>query len=144
MMLDRTGIEHRVPHSGAMCLLDAVSRWDATRITCVACAPCSMHPLSRDGIVPAIAAIEYAAQATAVHGALLDTQVLPRAGVLAKLSKVVLHTRCIQVDGGPLSIHAELLSYGTSGCLYSFEVAQESQRIAEGRLLVAFAPLSFV
>ena len=109
MTLDRAGIERRVPHAGAMCLLDAVTQWDATHITCVACAPGATHPLARDGAVPAIAAVEYAAQATAVHGALLDTPVSPRGGVLAKLSNVELHAECIRADGGPLSTRAAVM-----------------------------------
>ena len=142
MKLDRVGIERRVPHAGTMCLLDAVMQWDATSITCIACAPGATHPLARDGTVPAVAAVEYAAQATAVHGALLDTQVAPRAGMLAKLSEVELHTLCIPADRGPLNVRAELLNRGASGCLYAFEVAGNRQRIASGRLLVAFVPLS--
>ena len=142
MKLDRAGIEHRVPHAGAMCLLDAVMQWDSTRITCIACAPSVGHPLARDGTVPAVAAVEYAAQATAVHGALLDAQVVPRAGMLAKLSNVELHTACIPADSGPLNVRAELLNRGVSGCLYAFEIAGRRQRIASGRLMVVLAPLS--
>ena len=70
IVLDRAAIARRVPHAGDMCLLDAVVRWDATAIECHAGVPRERHPLARDGVVPAVAAIEYAAQATAVHGAL--------------------------------------------------------------------------
>jgi predicted hotdog family 3-hydroxylacyl-ACP dehydratase len=140
MMLDRAGIESRVPHAGAMCLLDAVIQWDATHITCIAAAPSATHPLARNGTVPAIAAIEYAAQATAVHGALLDNQVVPRAGMLAKLSEVELHAVRIPINGGRLNVHAELLNHAAAGCVYAFEVAGMHQRIASGRLIVAFAP----
>jgi predicted hotdog family 3-hydroxylacyl-ACP dehydratase len=142
MTLDRAAIERRVPHAGAMCLLDAVIQWDATHITCVACAPSALHPLARDGTVPAVAAVEYAAQATAVHGALLDTQDAPRAGMLAKLSNVELHMSSIPADGGPLNVRAEMLNRGASGCLYAFEIAGRRQRIASGRLMVVFVPLA--
>src|SRR5436853_7541423 len=71
-MLGRDEIQRRVPHAGAMCLLDMVTRCDASCIECEAAAPVGGHPLARDGGVPAVAAVEYAAQATAVHGALLD------------------------------------------------------------------------
>ena len=137
-MLDRAAIERRVPHAGTMCLLDAVTQWDAVHIACRAAAPSAAHPLARDGIVPAVVAIEYAAQATAVHGTLLDEQAAPRDGVLAKLSDVELHSARIPFDAGPLAVRAELISRGAAGCLYGFVVATERQPIASGRLMVAF------
>ena len=33
-MLDRAAIAARIPHQGAMCLLDAVVDWSATAISC--------------------------------------------------------------------------------------------------------------
>ena len=99
MMPDRARIEQLVPHAGAMCLLDAVTQWDAAQITCSSHEPGASHPLARDGVVPAIAAAEYAAQATAVHGALLDGAGQPRAGMLAKLMDVDLHSACFPPEG---------------------------------------------
>ncbi len=138
MTLARADIERLVPQRGAMCLLDAVVAWDATHIRCRAAAPGSAHPLLRDNAVPAIAAVEYAAQATAVHGALLDPAAAPRAGMLAKLSEMHLHTDCIPRDGLALDVRAERLGHADTGCLYRFEVACGQRPIASGRLLVAF------
>ena len=138
MTLNHAEIEGCVPHAGTMCLLDAVLEWDATDIACAAAAPCASHPLARDGLVPAVAAAEYAAQATAVHGALLGDEAVRRAGMLAKLSDVELHTACFPSNGGPLTVRAELLSRGASGCMYAFEVIDSQQPIASGRLIVAF------
>jgi hypothetical protein len=61
-----------MPHRGAMCLLQHLVAWDATRIECVAPGQRDpAHPLrSRSGLM-AGAAIEYAAQAAALHGGLL-------------------------------------------------------------------------
>ena len=137
MMLDRAAIEQRLPHAGAMCLLDAVRQWDATDIECIAAAPGAEHPLARAGVVPAAVAAEYAAQATAMHGALLGGGRAP-AGLLAKLSDVALHARCIPTNGGPLAVHARLLGRSASGCLYEFAVDCTHQPIARGRLMVAF------
>jgi predicted hotdog family 3-hydroxylacyl-ACP dehydratase len=137
MTLDRAAIAQRLPHAGTMCLLDAVQQWDATDIQCVAAAPGAEHPLARAGVVPAVAAAEYAAQATAMHGALLGGGRAP-AGLLAKLSDVALHARCIPADGGPLAVHARLLGRSASGCLYDFAVDCAHHPIARGRLMVAF------
>jgi predicted hotdog family 3-hydroxylacyl-ACP dehydratase len=142
MKLDRSGIANRVPHADVMCLLDAVMQWDATHITCVASAPTETHPLARDGIVPAVAAVEYAAQATAVHGTLIDGVAMPRGGKLAKLSDVELHAPHIPAESGPLKVDANLINRGESGCVYDFEVSGRHQLIVSGRLMVVFAPTS--
>lgn len=140
MMPDRHAIERMVPHAGSMCLLDAVTAWDAGHIACSAAGPGATHPLARAGCVPAIAACEYAAQATAVHGALLDDSHEPRAGMLAKLMDVHLHSPWIPAGAGPLAVRAELLSRSAAGCLYAFDVAGAGAPVASGRLMVAFAP----
>lgn len=141
MMPDRARIEQLVPHAGAMCLLDAVTQWDAAQITCTSAAPAAAsHPLARDGTVPAIAATEYAAQATAVHGALLEGAGQPRAGMLAKLMDVELHSASFAPGEGPVTVNATLLSRLGSGCLYAFQVASPGRPIASGRLIVAFGP----
>lgn len=138
MKLARADIERRVPHAGRMCLLDGVLHWDRQHIVCQAAAPGADHPLARDGRVSSVIAPEYAAQATAVHGALLDAQARPRAGVLAKLAQVELLQAEIPSDAGALQVRAELLSREASGCLYAFEVAAAGQPVAHGRLIVAF------
>lgn len=140
--IDRAGISGLVPQHGEMCLLDAVVAWNETHIGCLAAAPTPTHPLARDGQVPAIAAIEYAAQATAVHGSLLDGGDTPRAGLLAKLGEVQLHRGSIPGDGKPLNVRAERLSLLPAGCLYAFEVSSGTCLIASGRLMVAFATLA--
>ena len=138
MMPDRAQIERLVPHAGAMCLIDAVTDWDNTRIACTSEQPGATHPLARDGGVPAIAAAEYAAQATALHGALLDGAQRPRAGMLAKLIDVKLHGPRFPAGGGELVVRAEVLGRLSVGCMYSFEVADAHNAIASGRLIIAF------
>lgn len=137
MMPGRTQIEQLVPHAGAMCLLDSVTDWDATRIACSSAAPGPGHPLARDGAIPAIAACEYAAQAVAVHGALLDGAQDARGGMLAKLADVEL--RMPFFPAAAVTVRAELLGRLATGCLYAFDVASTGQAVASGRLIVAFA-----
>ncbi len=141
MSVDRARIEQLVPHAGAMCLLDSVTAWDAQHITCTAAAPSATHPLRRHGAVPALSAVEYAAQAAAVHGALLDPHAAPQPGMLAKLSDVVLHATDIPVDEGPLTVHAELLSRSSSGCLYAFDARCAQRAVVSGRLMVIFSDM---
>jgi len=134
VMLNRADIEARVPHTGAMCLLDSVTQWDANHIVCTGLADSSLHALANADGIPAVAAVEYAAQATAVHGALLDDAGTPQAGMLAKLSDVEL-TRGPLVGG--LTVRADLLSRVPSGCMYEFTVHDAGCCRARGRLLVA-------
>jgi len=138
MMADRAAIERCIPHAGRMVLLDAVVRWDATRIACTAMPPTAQHPLARNGAVPSVSAAEYAAQAAGVHGFLIDRPESPRQGVLAKLTDVQLATAWIPHDRGRVLVKAELLSRTAAGCLYAFEVACDRTPIACGRLMVAF------
>jgi predicted hotdog family 3-hydroxylacyl-ACP dehydratase len=137
-MLTRGQIEARLPHAGAMCLLDRVVAWDEARIVCQAAAPAAGHPFARAQRVPAVAAVEYAAQAAALHGALLDGDREPRHGMLAKLSEVELAAGWLDGGSNALSVRAELLVRGASGCIYAFSVDDERGCRARGRLLVAF------
>jgi predicted hotdog family 3-hydroxylacyl-ACP dehydratase len=136
MMPGRAQIERLVPHAGAMCLLDSVTAWDESRIACNSAAPDAGHPLARDGGVPAVAACEYAAQAVAVHGALVDGMQDASDGMLAKLAEVDL---CMQfLPAAALNIRAELLARLPTGCLYAFDVDSMGEPVARGRLIVAF------
>jgi predicted hotdog family 3-hydroxylacyl-ACP dehydratase len=139
MTIDRAGIERLVPHAGAMCLLDAVTEWSDAAIACTSALPGADHPLARNRRVPAIVATEYAAQATAVHGALLAGSDQPRAGMLATLVDVQLATAAIPAEGDALSIRARLLGRSAGGCMYSFEVGTTGTLVASGRLMVVLA-----
>jgi predicted hotdog family 3-hydroxylacyl-ACP dehydratase len=141
MKLARAEIERLVPHAGAMCLLDCVTQWSPASISCTSPAPAAGHPLAGKRGVPAIVATEYAAQATAVHGALIEDANAPRAGMLATLMDVQLATATIPSDGGPLAIRVDLLGRSAAGCMYSFEVGTARATIASGRLLVALAEI---
>jgi predicted hotdog family 3-hydroxylacyl-ACP dehydratase len=136
---DHARIRELVPHAGAMCLLGAVTQWDATHITCTGMHRDEPHPLARDGVVPAIVACEYAAQAAAVHGALLDGADAPRPGMLAKIMEMDLSTSHFPHGSGAVEVRAHLASRLGSGCLYEFAVGEGAQAIASGRLIVAFS-----
>ncbi len=137
-MLSREQIEILVPHTGKMCLLDQVTHWDSRGLVCHARAPTADHPLARDGALSTVAAVEYAAQAAALHGALLEGATRPREGLLARLRDVTLAPGLLR---GALTVRADLLSLAASGCLYGFVVHDAHIRCAEGRLMVMFQTL---
>lgn len=139
-MLIRAEIERLIPHAGQMCLLDSVTQWDKTSISCTALSHQSVgHPLRSQGRLRSVHAIEYAAQAGAVHGALVDPSSAVRSGVLASVRQVQLKRRCLE-DLGPLEIVARRLVGGADGWMYGFVVSCGAQTVAEGRYSVMFPP----
>ena len=76
MPLDHAWIEQHIPHKGRMCLLDEVLSWDATPHPLPQRQRTARrdNPLRAHGRLGAACGIEYAAQAMAVHGALVGRQ----------------------------------------------------------------------
>jgi len=134
--VDRETLEQLIPHQGDMCFLSEVKAWDLTSIVCAADAPTPAHPLARNGRVAPIVAVEYAAQATAVHGSLLTNERQPREGVLAKLVDISLEVS--ELPSAPFTVQAEMLSRSSKGCLYRFDISAAGQWVVSGRLMIAF------
>ena len=139
-MLGRDEIAARIPHSGRMCLLDRVLDWDARHIRCAAENHGDAdHPLREHGGLPVWAGIEYAAQAAAVHGALLLATAQPRAGVLGKLSNVRPGCEWLDRVASPLVFDATLLHRDPSGGVYAFEARGDGALLLQGQFTLMFA-----
>jgi len=141
MRLDRAWIERRIPHRGRMCLLDAVCAWDAGRIECAtATHRAADHPLRYHGRLGAGCALEYAAQAMAVHGAL--TGAGPHAaaapGLLTSARAVDLYVARLDDLEGELLVEACLLQSGADGALYDFSLRHADRLVARGRASLWF------
>lgn len=138
---DRDWLLARLPQKGAMNLLERVERWSGDEIDCSARSHRDPgHPLRQGGALPSIAALEYAAQAVAAHGALLagsDGGAGP--GYLASARSVELRVARLDDLAGPLAIHASRLSGGPGGLLYAFRVQCGETIVATGRLAIALA-----
>lgn len=137
--LDREWIAQRIPHQFDMCLLDAVRHWSPEAIECEALLEgLGTHPLRAvDGGVGAVNAIEYAAQAMAVHGALVaGMNDAPKAGYLASVRGVNLHVDAIAASDAPLRVRAERLSGDDRNVLYAFRVDGARGAVADGRAAV--------
>ena len=144
-LLGRDGIAALIPHSGTMCLLARLDAWDMQRIVCTATNHREAdHPLrTRRGLL-APAAIEYAAQAMALHGALIgqvtDAPVTP--GYLASARGVRFHV--LRLDDLPIPPHApdalRIEATRQAGdalqILYAFNVHHADRLLAEGRAAV--------
>jgi predicted hotdog family 3-hydroxylacyl-ACP dehydratase len=138
-MLGRAEIAARIPHAGRMCLLDRVLDWDARCIHCAAESHREAdHPLRERGGLPVWAGIEYAAQAAAVHGALLLAAGQPRAGVLGKLRNVWPGCEWLDRIASPLVIGATLLHRDPSGGIYAFEARGDDVLLLQGQFTLLF------
>ena len=138
--LTRAGIEALIPHSGTMCLLEQLDAWDEHRIVCSASNHRDAdHPLrTRRGLLSPVA-IEYAAQAMALHGALLGkaagTPATP--GYLASTRGVRLHVlRLDDLGAEALRIEATRQAGDARQILYAFTLSHAGRPIADGRATV--------
>lgn len=129
--IDHAWIAAHIPHKGSMSLLDSVESWDAAKILCRAVSQCSPgNPLRYRNRLGIANGIEYAAQALAVHSALLsgDTPT-PAAGYLASVRNVDWHSHYLDDVGPELIIRAERLSVFNLMVLYSFSLHDDADRL---------------
>ena len=137
-MLDHAAIAARIPHAGDMCLLEAVLDWSASTIRCRALSHSDpANPLRADGRLGAANGIEYAAQAMAMHGALLaPAGAAPRQGYLTSVRSVQLHVARLDDLAGELTVQAERLSGDGNNILYQFSLSHAGRCLLEGRAAV--------
>lgn len=139
---DHAWIAAHVPHQGSMCLLDQVVSWDENQLLCSATSHRdSSNPLRAGGRLGAANGIEYAAQAMAVHGALLASRCAPsssapRAGFLASVRGVTLFVERLDDIAGALSVSATRFSGDDNNVLYDFSVSANGRTLLEGRAAV--------
>lgn len=128
-----------IPHQGRMCLLDAVLDCQANGITCRASSHRRVdHPLRSGDALLSPVAIEYAAQAMALHGALsAKPGVRGRPGFLASARGVRLQVPRLDDVDGDLIVHAEHLAGDERQAMYRFAVRDEAGRVlVDGRATV--------
>jgi predicted hotdog family 3-hydroxylacyl-ACP dehydratase len=137
--IDRSAIAKMIPHSGSMCLLDGVLRWDAVSVLCLSKRYSDGdNPMRRsDGTLGTSCGIEIAAQAMAVHGRLLAGSTAPPGkGYLASVRDVVLHTDRLDGSKGDLMVEATLLMGNLAGASYRFTVMRDGIELLSGRAVV--------
>ena len=139
MELDHAAIAARLPHTGRMCLLDRVLQWDEHRIRCSAVSHRDAdNPLREGAGLATLAGIEYAAQAAAVHGALLRGEMLPRSGVLAALKNVISTRPWMHEIVEDIVIEANLLHSDPAGGIFAFAVFASEERILSGQFTLMY------
>lgn len=140
MIVDRDRIAELLPHGPGMVLLDRVLDYDDQSIHCETDSHRALdNPLRRHGRLPAMAAVEYAAQAAALHAALTKARKPGAGAVLGGARETILSVSDLSRLGGNLSVRVTLLLAQHNGAVYSFEIGPQSgAAIAEGRFTVMF------
>ena len=134
---DRAWIAAHIPHQGSMCLLDSVIEHDAQQLRCLAVSHRSPdNPLRAHGRLAAACGIEYAAQAMAVHGALLADGAAPRPGFLASVRNAVLHVGRLDDLAEDLIVEAVRVTGDSGTVLYDFALRAGDRLLLEGRAAI--------
>jgi predicted hotdog family 3-hydroxylacyl-ACP dehydratase len=119
-----------------MCLLDHVVSWDTRGIVCRSRTHCAIeNPLRAHGRLGAACGIEYAAQAIAVHGALLQPQSWDGGGfgLLTSAREVELLVGRLDDLQSDLEVGAQRLHSDARGALYSFALHADGNLLMRGR-----------
>lgn len=138
--LSRHDICERLPHAGRMVLIDEIEEWDEEHIVARTAAHRDRaNPLLVGGQLAAVCAVEFAAQAMAVHGNLLahrSTTSKPRVGFLASVRNVRMEVDRLDDVHGALTIEATRESGDDTRVLYGFEVRSGPRVLVSGRAAV--------
>ena len=122
-----------------MCLLDCVEAWDQQRIQCRATSHRAPdNPLRAQGRLGAACGIEYAAQAMAVHGALLAEadSTGARVGYLVSVRGAQLHVSRLDDIAADLQVAATCITHSENNILYQFSVSAAGRLLLDGRAAV--------
>ena len=154
MRLNRAWIESRIPHHGRMCLLAEVIAWSDARVSCRSGTHREAdNPLRAYGRLGIACGIEYAAQAMAVHGALIAASSPadrgaplaappaagpPAAGFLAAVRDVRFHALRLDDVQGDLICDAVRMAGDATTALYEFELRSAAAPLLSGRATVIF------
>jgi predicted hotdog family 3-hydroxylacyl-ACP dehydratase len=139
MGLSKAEFAALIPHTGAMNLLDRVVDYDAEILHAVTGSHRSeQNPLRRDGRLSAATGIEFAAQAMAIHGALIAGDSSARPGYLALAREIRWTTQYLDDVMDDLDIRVQRLLVQTDSAMYGFFLTVGEQMLVEGRAAVFF------
>lgn len=127
-----------LPHAGEMCLIERIAAYDGDTINCQTQTHLSLtNPLRHENRLATICGIEYAAQAMALHAALLaERRDAPRIGFLAGLREVALHLPRLDVSHTILNVRASKLIADKGRSIYEFMLSLNDHPALSGRAAV--------
>lgn len=127
----------RVPHDGAMCLLEEVMHWDETQLQCRATSHRDAdNPLRKENRLHAVTGVEYAGQAMALHGGLTAGDAAPRRGYLASIRDLKIRQPLLSDIKHDLLVSVTRLTAGEDSFMYQFEITANGESVLSGRAAV--------
>lgn len=136
----RDWIAERIPHQGLMCLLSRVVSASPEGVVCTASSHRSPgNPMRLEGRLGAACGIEYAAQAMALHGALIADQrgaERSRMGLLVSIRAVSLHVPRLDDVEDDLTVTVLCEADNGDHCVYGFNLKASGRPLLEGRAMV--------
>ena len=140
--MNREDALERMPHKGAMLLIERIEAIDATSIFCIASdhrAP--DYPLRIAGRLSPASLVELGAQAAAAHASLHgigDAHI----GMVLALSRIEL-SRIVEIDASErMRIEAKQMQNATDGARYGFRVSLSGNPVVEGEATLQIAAVS--
>ena len=139
LQINSEKISELIPHSGNMCLLISVLRYDTQSILCTT----NTHrlkdnPLKESGLLRAVCGIEYAAQAMALHCALGASKQEDnvRGGRLASVRSAEFFVRNLHDIEDDLEILATLEMGNDRNMIYAFSIITATRKILSGKATI--------
>ena len=137
VMLQADEIRHQLPHAGSMCLIEHVVAHNDAHIACTTSSHLDgENPLRTVNGLDAVHAIEYGAQAMALHG--LFRGKTGRICAMVSAREVEFHVDRLNKMVQPLRITATLVAESGIAATYRFSVQADNRPLVSGRLTVAF------
>lgn len=126
-----------IPHGESMCLIDEVVAWDNDAIHCRSEAPAvRRNPLVDGSPVRCVILIEYAAQAAAIHAALLHSGLGDAQPAYLGAVRGVEFSADYLADDLDIQIEARCQLHSTGGAIYDIEARQADNPVLCGRLIL--------
>lgn len=145
MLINREAIEELIPHTGSMCLLDSVARWDDQSIECLTASHRRQdNPFLLDsaGTMDATFLVEYGAQAAAVHAALLQQGMAGQGtAYLGAIKKLNFFQRQVDLSIDHLIIKARCELNTTEGAIYQLDCSGGDEAIIAARVVLVLPPI---
>ena len=145
----RDWIAARIPHQGRMCLLDRVEHIGAAEVVCSAISHTDAdNPMREGGRLGVACGIEYAAQAMALHGALIAQArgaPPPSMGFLVSVRSVALHVSRLDDVPGRLTVQVANDADNGDHSVYTFALnAADGRPLVDGRAVVMLNAVPFL
>lgn len=127
--LNIKGALERMPHKGAMRLIESILSATEQKIHCIATSHIeATYPLRIDGTLFSANLVELGAQAAAAHASLFGIKG-NHTGLLIGLQNIEICIPIVTKHPEPLKVSAQQLHFDTNGSLYNFKVSGEDGAI---------------